>query len=89
MACSPICTLNGRLLIEVLTRCGEFWEYGTRSIKAASLASASQCLRTFCTFLKDEADELKQSTPSSNQNMMATASIYNAIIPVCQVVSLS
>lgn len=84
MACAPTCTLNGRLLIEVLTRCGEFWEYGTRSIKAASLASASQSLRTFCNFLKDEAEELKQTTPSGNLSMMATATVYNEVIPVMQ-----
>lgn len=83
MACSPNATLNGRLLIEVLSRCGEFWEYGTRSIKAASLAAASQCLRTFCSFLKDEADELKRTAPTGT-NLMATATIYNEVIPVMQ-----
>lgn len=83
MACSPNITLNGRLLIEVLSRCGEFWEYGTRSTKAASLASASQCLRTFCNFLKDEADELKRTAPSGS-NLLATTTIYNEVIPVMQ-----
>ena len=83
MACSPNVTLNGRLLIEVLSRCGEFWEYGTRSVKAASLASASQCLRTFCNFLKDEADELKRTAPSGS-NLLATTTIYNEVIPVMQ-----
>lgn len=81
MACSSNVTLNGRLLIEVLSRCGEFWEYGSRSIKASSLAAASQCLRTFCTFLKDEADELKTSCSS---NLVATSTIYNETIPVMQ-----
>lgn len=83
MACSPNVTLNGRLLIEVLSRCGEFWENGTRSVKAASLAAASQCLRTFCSFLKDEADELKRTAPSGT-NLLATATIYNEVIPVMQ-----
>lgn len=83
MACSPNVTLNGRLLIEVLSRCGEFWEYGTRSCKAASLASASQCLRTFCSFLKDEAEELKRTAPSGS-NLLATTTIYNEVIPVMQ-----
>lgn len=83
MACSQNVTLNGRLLIEVLSRCGEFWEYGTRSVKAASLASASQCLRTFCNFLKDEADELKRTAPSGS-NLLATTTIYNEVIPVMQ-----
>lgn len=83
MACSSNATLNGRLLIEVLSRCGEFWEYGTRSIKAASLAAASQCLRTFCSFLKDEAEELKLTAPTG-ANLIATATIYNEVIPVMQ-----
>lgn len=83
MACSPNVTLNGRLLIEVLSRCGEFWENGTRSVKAASLAAASQSLRTFCTFLKDEADELKRTAPTGT-NLLATATIYNEVIPVMQ-----
>lgn len=82
MACAPTCTLNGRLLIEVLSRCSEFWESGTRSIKAASLASASQCLRTFCSFLKDEAEELKQTAQTGN--MMVSATIFNEVIPVMQ-----
>lgn len=83
MACSQNITLNGRLLIEVLSRCGEFWEYGSRSVKAASLAAASQCLRTFCNFLKDEADELKRTAPSGS-NLLATTTIYNEVIPVMQ-----
>jgi brefeldin A-inhibited guanine nucleotide-exchange protein 3 len=83
MACSSNVTLNGRLLIEVLSRCGEFWEYGTRSVKASSLAAASQCLRTFCSFLKDEADELKQSAPACS-NLLATSTVYNEVIPVMQ-----
>lgn len=83
MACSQNVTLNGRLLIEVLSRCGEFWEYGTRSVKASSLAAASQCLRTFCNFLKDEAEELKRTAPSGS-NLLATTTIYNEVIPVMQ-----
>ena len=83
MACSPTCTLNGRLLIEVLSRCRDCWENGSRAVKAASLAGASQCLRTFCNFLKDEAAELVLTTPSGC-SIMATATVYNEIIPVMQ-----
>lgn len=82
MACSSNVTLNGRLLIEVLSRCAEYWEYGTRSVKASSLAAGSQCLRTFCNFLKDEADELKRTAGCNN--LVATATIYNEVIPVMQ-----
>lgn len=87
MACSANATLNGRLLIEVLSRCHEFWEYGTRSVKASALAAASQTIRTFCSFLKDEADELmkmNERTGPGGNTLVATATIYNEVIPVMQ-----
>lgn len=92
MACSPTCTLNGRLLIELLSRCGECWDRGSRAVKAASLAAASQCLRTMCAFLRDEADELLNagvsSQPSSGaagiRSVAQAAAVYNEVIPVMQ-----
>lgn len=84
MACSPTCTLNGRLLIEVLSRCGECWENGSRAVKCASLATASQCLRTFCNFLKDEAEELIRTAPSGCVNIGLATAVYNEVIPVMQ-----
>ena len=83
MACAPTCTLNGRLLIEVLSRCGECWENGSRAVKCASLATASQCLRTFCTFLKDEAEDLTRTALPGSAIGLATA-VYNEVIPVMQ-----
>lgn len=84
MACSPTCTLNGRLLIEILCRCGECWENGTRAIKAASLAAASQCLRTFCNFLKDEVEEVVKQLPDGFTNNGQATAVYNEVIPVIQ-----
>lgn len=106
MACTPTCTLNGRLLIEILSRCGmgstfffvnifftlfashlcsgDCWENGARAIKAASLAAASQCLRTFCSFLQDEADEIMKSTTPAPMNAAQATAVYNEVIPVMQ-----
>ncbi|XP_058064103.1 brefeldin A-inhibited guanine nucleotide-exchange protein 3 [Anopheles bellator] len=84
MACSPTCTLNGRLLIEVLSKCGECWENGSRAVKAASLAAGSQCLRTFCAFLKDEAEEIIRLDPTGIISMSMAAAVYNEVIPVMQ-----
>lgn len=34
MACSPsACPLNGRIVIELLARCGECWETGCRAVR--------------------------------------------------------
>ncbi|XP_055681936.1 brefeldin A-inhibited guanine nucleotide-exchange protein 3 isoform X2 [Lutzomyia longipalpis] len=84
MACSPTCTLNGRLLIEILCRCGENWESGTRAVKAASLAAASQCLRTFSAFLKDETEEIMRTAPGALVTASQAAAVYNEVIPVMQ-----
>ncbi|XP_055389685.1 brefeldin A-inhibited guanine nucleotide-exchange protein 3 [Condylostylus longicornis] len=84
MACSPTCTLNGRLLIEILGRCGECWETGSRAVRAASLAAASQCLRTFCAFLKDEAEEVQKTAPPGMITAAQASAVYNEVIPVMQ-----
>lgn len=84
MACSPTCTLNGRLLIEILSKCGECWEYGSRAVRAASLAAASQCLRTFCAFLKDEAEEVQKTGPAGLISAAQASAVYNEVIPVMQ-----
>jgi brefeldin A-inhibited guanine nucleotide-exchange protein 3 len=84
MTCSANCTLNGRLLIEILSRCSECWEHGSRAVKAASLAASSQALRTFCSFLKDEVDDVLRTTPSGISNMAYAVAVYNEIIPVMQ-----
>lgn len=63
---------------------GDCWENGTRAIKAASLAAASQCLRTFCSFLQDEADEILKSTTPGLMNAAQATAVYNEVIPVMQ-----
>lgn len=87
MACSPACTLNGRILIEILNCCGECWRntnVNSVAIKAASLTSASQCLRTFCSFLGEEAEEIKRAVPIGLISESQATAVYNEVIPVMQ-----
>lgn len=63
---------------------GECWENGSRAIRAASLAAASQCLRTFCAFLKDEAEDVRKSAPIGLISVAQASAVYNEVIPVMQ-----
>lgn len=63
---------------------GECWENGSRAVKAASLAAASQCLRTFCIFLNEEAEEVMKSAPSGLISIAQASAVYNEVIPVMQ-----
>lgn len=65
---------------------GECWEKGVRSVKAASLASSSQCLRAFCNFLKEEAEEITKTAPIGVNPMGRgySAAVYNEVIPLMQ-----
>lgn len=65
---------------------GECWEKGVRSVKAASLASASQCLRAFCNFLKEESEEIAKAAPmgASTMGKGYRAAVYNEVIPLMQ-----
>lgn len=65
---------------------GECWEKGNQAVKAASLAASSQCLRSFCIFLKEECGDILKATPMTN-NLMGkgyAAAVYNEVIPIMQ-----
>lgn len=51
LACSASWALNGRLVMLLLSRCGEAYENGTQPVRAAAQAAASQTLTAFCSFL--------------------------------------
>lgn len=63
---------------------GDCWDNGSRAVKAASLAAASQCLRTFCVFLKDEAEEVIRTSPTPLMTVAQASAVYNECIPVMQ-----
>lgn len=51
LACSASWALNGRLVMLLISRCGEAYENGTQPVRAAAQAAASQTLTAFCSFL--------------------------------------
>lgn len=53
-------------------------------MRAASLASASQCLRTFCAFLTEEAEDVVRSAPIGLISVAQASAVYNEVIPVMQ-----
>lgn len=54
VACSTYWTVNGRIIIQILTMCSEVHESGTVAIRSASQAASSQILCAFCHFLGTE-----------------------------------
>lgn len=69
---------------EFTTFSGECWESGSRAVRAASLAAASQSLRTFCAFLKDETEDVMKSAPTGLITIAQASAVYNEVIPVMQ-----
>nr|CAI5817156.1 unnamed protein product [Callosobruchus analis] len=93
LACSAGWALNGRLVMLLLTRCGEAYEVGTQPVRAAAQAAASQTLTAFCTFLDEECQEIlqqqqKHKNSGSSAEMVYTktsaVACFNEAIPVMQ-----
>ncbi|KAJ8951561.1 hypothetical protein NQ318_020436 [Aromia moschata] len=93
LACSASWALNGRLVMLLLSRCGEAYETGTQPVRAAAQAAASQTLTAFCTFLDEECQEIlqqqqKHKNSGSSAEMVYTktsaVACFNEAIPVMQ-----
>ncbi|XP_060521319.1 brefeldin A-inhibited guanine nucleotide-exchange protein 3 [Cylas formicarius] len=92
LACTASWALNGRLVMLLLSRCGDAYETGTQPIRAAAQAAASQTLTVFCTFLDEECQEILQqqqkhkNSGSSAEVYMKTSAVacFNEAIPVTQ-----
>ncbi|XP_063904392.1 brefeldin A-inhibited guanine nucleotide-exchange protein 3 isoform X1 [Zophobas morio] len=93
LACSASWALNGRLVMLLISRCGEAYENGTQPVRAAAQAAASQTLTAFCTFLDEECQEIlqqqqKHKNSGSSAEMVYTktsaVACFNEAIPVMQ-----
>ncbi|XP_050298797.1 brefeldin A-inhibited guanine nucleotide-exchange protein 3 isoform X2 [Anthonomus grandis grandis] len=93
LACTASWALNGRLVMLLLSRCGEAYELGTQPVRAAAQAAASQTLTAFCTFLDEECQEIlqqqqKHKNSGSSAEMVYTktsaVACFNEAIPVMQ-----
>ncbi|KAF2882548.1 hypothetical protein ILUMI_23626 [Ignelater luminosus] len=93
LACGASWTLNGRLVMLLISRCGEAYETGTQPIRAAAQAAASQTLTAFCTFLDEECQEILQqqqkhknsgTTAEMVYNKTSAVACFNEAIPVMQ-----
>ncbi|CAH0563479.1 unnamed protein product [Brassicogethes aeneus] len=93
LACSASWALNGRLVMLMISRCGEAYETGTQPVRAAAQAAASQTLTAFCTFLDEECQEilqhqLKHKNSGGSAEMVYTktsaVACFNEAIPVMQ-----
>nr|XP_022917000.1 brefeldin A-inhibited guanine nucleotide-exchange protein 3 [Onthophagus taurus] len=95
LACSASWALNGRLVMLLISRCGETYENGTQAVRAAAQAAASQTLTAFCSFLDEECQEILQqqqkhknsgSSAEMVYNKTSAVACFNEAIPVMQYV---
>ncbi|XP_030760657.1 brefeldin A-inhibited guanine nucleotide-exchange protein 3 isoform X2 [Sitophilus oryzae] len=93
LACTASWALNGRLVLLLLSRCGEAYELGTQPVRAAAQAAASQTLTAFCTFLDEECQEILQQQQKHRHSGSSAEMVYtktsavacfNEAIPVMQ-----
>ncbi|KAI4456589.1 guanyl-nucleotide exchange factor [Holotrichia oblita] len=94
LACSASWALNGRLVMLLISRCGETYENGTQPIRAAAQAAASQTLTAFCTFLgnlhmmnfslklDEECQEIIQQQLKHKNSGSSAEMVYNKTSPV-------
>ncbi|XP_026279245.2 brefeldin A-inhibited guanine nucleotide-exchange protein 3 [Frankliniella occidentalis] len=88
VACSPSWTVNGRIIIQMLTLCGEAYESGNQSVQTAAQTATSHTLRAFCNFLEEECQELELNARRSKDvagiELSAGVSCFSEVIPIMQ-----
>ncbi|XP_024942475.1 brefeldin A-inhibited guanine nucleotide-exchange protein 3 isoform X2 [Cephus cinctus] len=84
VACSSYWTMNGRLIIAVLTTCCEAFENGNQAVRTAAQAATSQTLRSFCLFLDEECQEMDENAKRNKNVRERGVSCFNEAIPILQ-----
>ncbi|KRT82856.1 hypothetical protein AMK59_4763, partial [Oryctes borbonicus] len=89
LACSASWALNGRLVMLLISRCGETYENGTQPVRAAAQAAASQTLTAFyeeCQEIIQQQLKHKNSGSSAEMvyNKTSAVACFNEAIPVMQ-----
>ncbi|XP_017875514.1 brefeldin A-inhibited guanine nucleotide-exchange protein 3 isoform X2 [Ceratina calcarata] len=84
VACSPYWTMNGRLIIAILTTCCEAFENGSQAVRTAAQAATSQTLRSFCLFLDEECQEMDENAKKNKNVWERGVSCFNEALPILQ-----
>ncbi|KAI4492341.1 hypothetical protein M0802_009851 [Mischocyttarus mexicanus] len=84
VACSPYWTMNGRLIIAILTTCSEAFENGNQAVRTAAQAATSQTLRSFCLFLDEECQEMDENAKRNKNVRERGVSCFNEALPILQ-----
>ncbi|KAG7209797.1 hypothetical protein KM043_011413 [Ampulex compressa] len=84
VACSSYWTMNGRLIIAILTTCCEAFENGNQAVRTAAQAATSQTLRSFCLFLDEECQEMDENAKRNKNVRERGVSCFNEALPILQ-----
>ncbi|XP_020284178.1 brefeldin A-inhibited guanine nucleotide-exchange protein 3 [Pseudomyrmex gracilis] len=87
VVCSPYWTMNGRLIIALLTTCCEAFENGNQAVRTAAQAATSQTLRSFCLFLDEECQEMDENAKRNKNHFLLRErgiSCFNEALPILQ-----
>ncbi|KAK0081887.1 hypothetical protein PV325_011414 [Microctonus aethiopoides] len=84
IACSAYWTMNGRLIIAILTTCSDAFENGNQAVRTAAQAATSQTLRSFCLFLDEECQEMDESAKRNKNLRERGVSCFNEALPILQ-----
>ncbi|XP_003424823.1 brefeldin A-inhibited guanine nucleotide-exchange protein 3 isoform X1 [Nasonia vitripennis] len=84
VACCPYWTMNGRLIIAILTTCCEAFEHGNQAVRTAAQAATSQTLRSFCLFLDEECQEMDENARRNKNIRERGVSCFNEALPILQ-----
>ncbi|KAG8035626.1 hypothetical protein G9C98_001054 [Cotesia typhae] len=84
VACSAYWTMNGRLIIAILTTCCDAFENGNQAVRTAAQAATSQTLRSFCLFLDEECREMDEYAKQNKNVRERGVSCFNEALPILQ-----